>query len=756
MHRASLVVVLAALLPWGGATAQADLYDEGSVREIHLTFTRADWRQALDSLYLVGEHGRLLGDVMIDGTLLRDVGVRFKGYSSYSPGRAKNPFNIDLNEVVQGQHYQGHKKLKLANVSYDPSFLRETLSYAIARCYMPASRANYADVYVNGEYVGLYTNVEDVGKDFVQRHFGSNDNPFFKGAPPTVDLTGENANLSDSPGGDSTAYYGRYSMQSEHGWARLLNLIDVLNHAPEAVDSVLDVDRALWMHAFNYALINFDSYVGYAQNYYLYEDDHRRWNPIVWDLNMSFASFRLTDASLFWNGFSIPQAITMDPLMHHNSISVLPRPLMRNLFQSPMHRRMYLAHLRTIVEEWFTSQLYRAHAEDLRTLISAHVLADTNKFFSHQAFLDNLDGTVQDLVAYVGVAELMDQRAAWLANYPGYAGAPVIGAPQHAPQDITVGGTMTITVPISGADTAFVAYRHRSSGPFQRLPLHDDGAHDDGAAGDGVFGTLVTTASGLLQFYIYAENATAGRFSPERAEYVIHQVENRILPGQLVINECMASNAGVVLNEAGEAADWVELYNPSPWPVSTVGLHLSDDPLDVRKWALPLHTLPPGGYLTLWLDERTELGDHHADFKLDADGGSLLLAYDDSTVIDRVDLARAYPIYSHGRLPNGTGEFRLLPPTFGTYNQLRPGSNVDQLVQLWPNPATSEVQVIVQLQDRFTMQVFMADGRAMTGMIERMDNALIRLDTRTFPPGHFILLVRSDDQVFHQPFIITE
>ena len=49
------------------------------------------------------------------------------------------------------------------------------------------------------------------------------------------------------------------------------------------------------MHAFNYTLINFDSYVGYGQNYYLYKSLSNQFQPILWDLNMSFGSFRLTD-----------------------------------------------------------------------------------------------------------------------------------------------------------------------------------------------------------------------------------------------------------------------------------------------------------------------------------------------------------------------------------------------------------------------------------------------------------------------------
>ena len=48
----------------------------------------------------------------------------------------------------------------------------------------------------------------------------------------------------------------------------------ILNNTPESIESVLNIDRVIWMHALNYSLINFDSYVGYGQNYYIYMDNN--------------------------------------------------------------------------------------------------------------------------------------------------------------------------------------------------------------------------------------------------------------------------------------------------------------------------------------------------------------------------------------------------------------------------------------------------------------------------------------------------
>ena len=63
--------------------------------------------------------------LFIDGIQYDSVGVRYKGYSSASVDRVKNPFNIKLNYLIEGQDHQGIDKIKLSNVIQDPSFLEK-------------------------------------------------------------------------------------------------------------------------------------------------------------------------------------------------------------------------------------------------------------------------------------------------------------------------------------------------------------------------------------------------------------------------------------------------------------------------------------------------------------------------------------------------------------------------------------------------------------------------------------------------------
>jgi len=739
------------------AVAQGDFYSTDTVREIRIYFTESNWDQILDSFYIEGAGNRLLGSLKIDGTSLDSVGIRYKGYSSVSTNRLKNPFNIDLDYRIAGQDYQGYDKIKLSNVIQDPSFLREVLSYEIARNYMPASKANFANVYINDTLWGLYTNVESVNKEFLSQHFYSNSNSFFKGNPESLDLSGENSNLSDSPGTDSASYYTLYDMKSDHGWSDLYHFIDTLNNHTDSIEKLLNVDRTLWMHAFNYGLVNFDSYVGYAQNYYLYKGDNGRFNPILWDLNMSFASYRFTDASDYWSGFSISEASLMDPLAHFNSFSVYPRPLLRNLFAMARYRRMYMAHIRTIMEENFVNSEYYTRGMELQALIDTAVQNDTNKFYGYADFQNNLTSTVSDLIDYPGLTQLMDARTVYMSNLPGYAGAPSIDTinPVSA---FAVGGSIDVNVKITDATDAILAYRFDARDVFSKLDMYDDGLHNDGIAGDSIYGTTIQNAGNTIQYYFYAENDSAGKFSPVRAAYEYYTLEQQLLPQELVINEFMASNTSTVTDQNGQYEDWIELYNNTSSIVSTGGLYLTDSLAILDKWPLPFAFIEPGAYFMIWADNDSDQPGIHANFKLATSGEFLALSYSDGSIIDSVSFATQYDDITTGRFPNGTGPFQNLYPTYGDTNRLtNPTNNTNPMLEIFPNPAKGVIYI--QLEDAMIdpyVELISIRGQ---GLIKKeLDPSinLHELDVSGLAEGIYLVNLRSANKSKTTKIIITK
>ena len=668
--------------------AAQDFYDLNTIQDIRIYFAQENWDELLDNAYIAGAGERIEADIIINDTEIENVGIRYKGFSSVSVDREKNPFNIKLDFTEGGMSYQGIDKIKLSNVIQDPSFLRETLSYEIAGKYMPASRANYARVYINDEYWGLYTNTESVNDDFLADNFGYLNNPFFKCNPEELDLNGENSNLSNSPGTDSTAYYPYYRLESDYGWTELYDFIDILNESPSEIETTLNVDRALWMHALNYVFVNFDSYVGYAQNYYLYQDESGRFNPILWDLNQSFASYRLTDASEHFDGFSIEQAPTIDPLLHWSSVSVQPRPLLRNLLENDTYRRMFLAHMRTIIEENFADGSYVNRAIFLQNLIAADVEADENKFYTDADFYDNLHTTVADLIEYPGITELMNARTTYLQNYPGYQGAPDISDISSSPSSVTAGGNLFVNAAAENATNVILAYRYGENEAFRHVTMTDDGSQNDGTAGDGFYGAQLTDIGNSVQYYLYAENEEAGRFAPVRAAYEFFTLQSTAAAGEIVINELLAKNSNGTTDEAGQTDDWIELYNTTENTLSVAGLFLSDNAENLQKWEMPDVSIAPEAYLMIWADEDGGQGILHANFKLSGSGETLFLSDAAGNILDSVEFGEQSDDRSYGRFPNGTGDFTEMPTTFSAPNSLTSAVR-DVLItefSVFPNP----------------------------------------------------------------------
>jgi len=690
-------IYLILLLYCSNAFAQTNFYNVDILREIRISFHDSDWDHQLDSLYVQGDNERILADLIIDGSPYDSVGIRYKGFSSVSVNRVKNPFNIKLDYVIDGQDHNGVDKLKLSNVYQDPSFIREVLTYEISANYLPSAKANYANIFVNDTLLGLYINVQAVNKDLLNDHFGNKYNPFFKCNPENLNVSpgGENANLSDAHGNDSLDYQPYYDLKSDYGWEALYNLIDTLNNYSDSVNKVLNVDRTLWMHALNYTLINFDSYIGYGQNYYLYKDKTGQFNPLLWDLNMSFGSFSLTDASsIYFSGFDITQAQNMDPLLHHTQISVSPRPLLRNLFLSERNRKMYLAHIRTIINENFANQNYSIRGQYFQNLIDVSVQNDTNKFYSYTDFTTNLNNQVALVTADCpGITQLMDARTTYLSSYTGFSGEPIITNIVTIPQNFVVGDDVWITANITDATEAILGYRFGANMAFKTTTMFDDGNHNDGMVNDGVFGGVISNSANRVDYYLYADNDSAGVFSPVRAAYEFYSIQSQLNVGDVVINEIMSNNISTISDASGKFEDWIEMYNSTSSPVSTAGLFLTDTLGLLQKWELPDYTIPANGYAIIWADEDGGQGDMHANFKLSNLGEHLILTNADSLVIDSITYLIQADDIAFARSPNGSGPFIMQAPTFKSNNDfINTITEKQEIIKVYPNPFSDVIK----------------------------------------------------------------
>jgi len=714
------------------SVAQSVFYS--NIAEIKIQFDTPNWRTVLDSLFENnGEEGKLVGTVIINGKTFKGAGIRHKGYSSWAKGQKKNPFNIELDYQNKHANYEGFSKIKLGNVISDPSFIREVLSYEIARKYMPAPEAFFANVYVNDTLVGLYSNVESIDELFLEKHLDLKDQILIKGNPEHLIYPfGQNSNLAYTHGDDSTGYMPYYELQSDYGWESLFNLIYTLNNDNSHLYDVLNIDQTLWMHALNYAMVNLDSYIGYSQNYYMYRDQNFLFNPLLWDLNMSFGSFRNTDGTDL--NLSITEAEQIDPLQHLNKPSFSPRPLLKQLLVNSTYKNMYLAHLKTINEEIFKSSWLNQRAWEIHQQIINEVFTDTNKFYTYQNFKDNIDTTVvSGSSKFPGIKSFVQNRSYYLTSYFFGTNSPEIN---HINIDTRPkqGDTLWINLSSTNADSVYLYFKTNPNAIFKYISMFDDGMHHDGIASDGTYGVAIVSEKHPIDYYFYAQNDSAGVFLPQKAAHEFFRIYPTVSVGQLVINEFDIEN---------EIAN-IELFNATSYEVNLNGVWLN-----VNNDTVLLETnnvkLKPLQFRVSEYQNQTP-----------AESFSIRL-FSDYQIIDSLIINRKLENQTIGRYPNATGRFDLMPNTIGTFNQK--GTVLSITASIYPNPASNIFNVELPIFCKaYQISVSNLQGQLVweKNFSNSTDDGFVQsIDCSTWLPGVYFVSIIEGQKIFQNKIVVN-
>jgi len=713
-----------------------DFYDINTINSIEIEFEESNWDYLLDQMASAGNEERLMGSVTINGQVFDSVGVRYKGNSSYSPNQVKNPFNIKLDYIITDQELDGYGTLKLANGFKDPSLVRESMSYEIARKYFPASEANYANVYVNATLIGIYTSVQDVDRFFMRTHLNRNDGArvkgeiSFGGGPPS-------GAVWKYYGTDSTDYFDYYALESDIGWTEFIQFLDTLNNHNDYVNKVLNIDRHLWFLAFANLMVNLDGPINNPQNHYIFKDEAGRFNPIPWDLNENFGVFRSLQGG---GNLNTNQLQTFSPF---NNLTSSDHPIISKILSNDTYSKMYIAHMRTMLEENFSNGWYETRALEIQDIIDADVQADPNKLYSYSNFLANINNSVGGgPMAVIGLTQLMETRISYLSGLAEFqAQQPEISNISFTPETPAPNTEVWFNAYVEETEQVYLGYRHSFTDAFEKTEMYDDGNHQDGVAGDGIYGVSLIAGYSNIQYYIYAENEDAAAFSPVRAEYEFYSVP---VTSDLVINEFMADNENTVADQDGEYDDWIEFYNKGSEEISLSGFYLSDDAADLTQWIFPDTTIAPEDYMIVWADNNEEQEGLHANFKLSSAGETILLTGPGQDVIDEVAFGQQIADTTTGRFPNGTGDFVFMPPTFAAENSLVITSTVESKnnelnIKVYPNPTNSHINIELDFSEPIDFELISPIGKRILNGVIRSNNQ--KVDLSFLSPNIYFLKI---------------
>jgi hypothetical protein len=247
------------------------IFDETYIHEIQIT-TSSSLDELFDLFFdeiFSGSYTYTIADVVIDGNNLDSIGVRVKG--GISAFDSKRPLKLDFNEFVSGRKYDGLKKLNLHQGNMDPSFMREAIAYGLMRnAGVKTVRTSFAKVYVNGNYEGIYTLVEQIDDDFIHNNFASADGALYKTGFNGLEL--------------------KYEVDNSFTYAEFET---VINQIPidllhEQLPEYLDVESFLRFFIVEIFANAVDGPLTVDYNYYIYfEPKSETYVYIPWDYNLS-------------------------------------------------------------------------------------------------------------------------------------------------------------------------------------------------------------------------------------------------------------------------------------------------------------------------------------------------------------------------------------------------------------------------------------------------------------------------------------
>ena len=333
-----------------------------------------------------GDFEYVRANAILAGEALENVGLRYKGNSSFSTARGipKKSFKIDLNRFVKRQKFLGLTKLNLNNNVLDPSQIREALAYRLWRkLELPGSRTAFARVTLtvpgrhDKKVLGLYVVVEQVNGPFLKERFGTDQGLLLK----------PERSLSMPYLGEAFAEYERVYVPKSDAKPRLAKrLMEFTRLVSQAEDAAFATEIGGFVHlgqlarftAAHTVLSHLDSFLLRGHNYYLYlPKADGRFAFLPWDVNSTFASHRSAGSPEQQFDLSVRQPFAKG------------QRLLERLMKLKSFRESYGAELKKLVGTHFSREAIGRDMAELRRAVEPTVRED--EYSDHREFLNNFE-----------------------------------------------------------------------------------------------------------------------------------------------------------------------------------------------------------------------------------------------------------------------------------------------------------------------------------------------------------------------------
>ncbi len=345
----------------------------------------------------------------------RQVKVRLRGSSArFFP---KKSWRI---EFPEGERFDGRRKHNLVAEFQDRTMMSEKLGYDLMLAMgVPAPRTKYVRLSINGQYQGVYLDIERVDQTFAQAHG-------IQGDDPTIYRCGAK---------DCEMKLWRTEYQQD--WQKKTNedtgkediraLMHVINRTPEpelptVLAEHLELERYLRTMAVD-ALIS-NNIAEDSQSYFIHDSTTGRWTYVTWDLNNNDARWWPTyglsmkpvvEHPLFY--FSLADGWTerMYTRRKNHTPGYLPAfsNLNTRIVYNPELRERLMALIERGITELFTPDVIHARLDAMHALIAPHMEADPHLNLGPNGESDP-DGLAKFHAGLPFLKAYAEQRAAFL------------------------------------------------------------------------------------------------------------------------------------------------------------------------------------------------------------------------------------------------------------------------------------------------------------------------------------------------------
>ncbi len=558
---------------------------------------------------------------------LQAIGFRLRGNTSRQA--QKKSFKLAVNRFTSGRRYHGVKKINLNGEHNDPSISRAKICWELGkRLGLPVSRASHTELYLNGQYFGLYLNLEHINDDWLSHRFGNNQGNLYKCTwPANLQYISNQPNDYKLLKADGSRVYELQTNEQLDDYSDLEEFIRILNLTPIsqlecALDPVFNIEGYLKTLAFEVATGHWDNYSFNQNNFYLYKNPQSgKFEYLAYDMDNTFG---IDWFNIDWSERHVDQ--------WHNPAM----PLSKRLLEIPELREIYHAYLRQVQAEMakpdFLNQIFNLRSQ-LQPYVQNDLYRTLDYGFTEADWFDSYTTSQSNQHVKMGITHFIGRRNTFTASQLGsFNSAPIITNIQLA----FGGSSFLVKAQIEDESQASVSlqYRFGSGGPLQTMALYDDGLHGDGGALDGWYANIF---QGLNSNQLTYQVVATDDLGQSRAR----PCNSKTIPiprlGELVINEFMADNVSTLADATGDFADWIELYNTSNQTIQLGNYYITDKLQEPNKWKLPNLDLAPGAFQLVWASNAVARGVWHTNFALSKGGESIGLFKMHNGQLDTVD-----------------------------------------------------------------------------------------------------------------------